>query len=302
MSEKLLPRDLPEEELIYPGTRACGGCSFALAYRFALKALGKRTIASTPASCSTVHAGMYPVTSLQIPMLNTTFESTAAALSGIRAALDILGKKDITVMGWAGDGGTVDIGIQALSGAAERGTDMIYVCYDNEAYMNTGVQRSGATPYGAFTTTTPSGKRQKRKNMPAILAAHGVPYVATANPSYPIDLYLKFKKAKDEFKGDTRYIHILAPCPPGWGFHTKDMIQIGKLATQCGIWPLYEIIEGELILSKPTRDIVEGKKKQKPVKEYFRAQSRFRTLLDEDIAKIQAEIDHQFELYKQDLK
>lgn len=297
MPEKLLPRDLPEEELIYPGTRACAGCSFALAYRFALKALGKNTIASTPASCSTVHAGMYPLSSLQIPMLNTAFESTGAALSGIRAALDILGKKDITVLGWAGDGGTVDIGIQALSGAAERQTDMIYVCYDNEAYMNTGVQRSGSTPYGAFTTTTPTGKKQKRKNMPAILTAHGVPYVATANPSYPIDLYLKFKKAKDEFKGNTRYIHIIAPCPPGWGFHTKDMIKLGRLATQCGVWPLYEIIEGKLVLSKVTRDQVEGKKKRKPVSDYFKTQTRFRTLSDEQIAEIQEEIDKQFELY-----
>ena len=301
MSKKLLPRDLPEEELIYSGTRACGGCSFALAYRFALKALGPRTIACTPASCSTVHAGMYPVTSLQIPMLNTAFESTAAALSGIRAALDILGKGDITVLGWAGDGGTVDIGIQALSGAAERETDMIYVCYDNEAYMNTGVQRSGSTPYGAFTTTTPSGKKQKRKNMPAILMAHGVPYVATANPSYPIDLYQKFKKAKDDFKGNTRYIHIIAPCPPGWGFDQKDMVQIGRLATQCGIWPLYEIIHGKLVLSEITRSQVEGKKKRKPVKEYFKAQTRFRTLSEEDIQQIQERIDQQFESYKQDL-
>jgi pyruvate ferredoxin oxidoreductase beta subunit len=299
MGEKLQARDLPEEELIYPGTRACAGCSLALAYRIALKALGQRTIACTPASCSTVHAGMYPVTSLQIPMLNTAFESTGAALSGIRAALDILGKGDITVLGWAGDGGTVDIGIQALSGAAERGTDMIYVCYDNEAYMNTGVQRSGSTPYGAFTTTTPTGKRQKRKNMPAILAAHGVPYVATANPAYPIDLYQKFKKAK-EIKGDTRYIHILAPCPPGWGFHTKDMIKIGRLATQCGVWPLYEIIEGQLILSKPTQDLVLGKKKRKPVKMYFRSQTRFRTLSDKQIAEIQAEVDQKFDAYRQD--
>jgi len=301
MSENLLPKDLPEEELLLPGTRACSGCAFALAYRFALKALGKRTIACTPASCSTVLAGMYPVTSLKIPMLNTAFESTGAALSGIRAALDILGKEDITVLGWAGDGGTVDIGIQSLSGAAERETDMIYACYDNEAYMNTGVQRSGSTPYGAFTTTTPAGKLQKRKNMPAILAAHGVPYVATANPSYPIDLYSKFKKAKDEFKGKTRYIHIIAPCPPGWGFHTKDFIKIGRLATQSGMWPLYEIIEGKLILSKPSRDIVLGKKKRVPVKEYFQAQTRFRTLTDEQIQQIQEEIDQEFETYRQNL-
>lgn len=299
MAENLLPKDLPEEEFIYPGTRACSGCGFALAYRFALKALGKQTIACTPASCSTVLSGMYPVTSLRIPMLNTAFESTGAALSGIRAALDILGKKDITVVGWAGDGGTVDIGIQSLSGAAERETDMIYVCYDNEAYMNTGVQRSGSTPYGAFTTTTPTGKIQKRKNMPAILAAHGVPYVATANPSYPIDLYLKFKRAKEEFKGKTRYIHIIAPCPPGWGFHTKEFIKIGRLATQSGAWPLYEIVQGKLTLSKPSREIVLGKKKRVPIREYFQAQSRFRMLSDAQIEEIQKELDQEFESFKQ---
>ncbi|MHA1265743.1 MAG: thiamine pyrophosphate-dependent enzyme [Candidatus Helarchaeota archaeon] len=301
VSEQLKAWELPEEELIYPGTRACSGCSLALAYRIALKALGPRTIACTPASCSTVLSGMYPLSTLKIPMLNTAFESTGAALSGIRAALDILGKKDITVLGWAGDGGTVDIGIQALSGAAERETDMIYVCYDNEAYMNTGVQRSGSTPYGAFTTTTPTGKRQKRKNMPAIMAAHEVPYIATANPAYPVDLFQKFKRAKEEFQGKSRYIHIIAPCPPGWGFHTKDMIKIGRLATQCGIWPLYEIINGKLILSKPTREIVEGKRSRKPVAEYFQAQTRFRTLTEKQITAIQHDIDEKFAQYKKSL-
>ncbi|MBD3229869.1 MAG: pyruvate synthase subunit beta [Candidatus Lokiarchaeota archaeon] len=298
MSRKLTVADLPEEEYILPGTRACSGCGLSLAYRYALKALGKNTIVTVPASCSTVLHGMYPCAAVNIPMLNTAFESTGASASGIRAGLNALGKKDITVLAWAGDGGTTDIGIQALSGAAERGTDIIYACYDNQAYMNTGTQRSGSTPLGAYTTTTPTGKAQRRKNMPAIMAAHGIPYVASTNASYPIDVYTKFKKANNEFKGDTRYIHIFSPCPPGWGFDTKDLIKIGKLATLSGIWDLYEIINGDLQLNGDTLKIVQGKKKRLPVKEYFRSQKRFDVLSDEQIQSIQKEIDNKFEDYK----
>jgi len=298
MSKELKIIDLPEEEYILPGTRACSGCGLSLAYRYALKALGKNTIVTVPASCSTVLHGMYPCAAVRVPMLNTAFESTGASASGIRAALNVLGKKDITVLGWAGDGGTTDIGIQALSGAAERRTDIIYACYDNEAYMNTGTQRSGSTPFGAYTTTTPYGKKQPRKNMPMIMAAHGIPYVATANAVYPIDLFQKFKKAKDEFKGDTRYIHIFSPCPPGWGFDTKDLIKIGKLATECGVWDLFEIINGKLNFTGDTLKIIQGKKKRKPVKEYFRSQNRFKTLSDDDIKNIQEEIDKKYEEYK----
>jgi len=300
MSEKKFAiQDIPEVEFILSGTRACAGCSLSIAYRHALKALGKNTIVTVPASCSTVLHGMYPVSAVNIPMLNTAFETTGASASGIRAALDALGKKDITVLGWAGDGGTADIGLQSLSGAAERNTDIIYACYDNEFYSNTGGQRSGATPFGAYTTTTPKGKKKRRKNMPAIMAAHGIPYVATASASYPVDLYQKFKKAKDEFKGDTRYIHIQAPCSPGHGFDSAKTIKIGRLAVETGIWTLYEIINGKFILSEESRKIVEGKKKRKPVSEYYATQKRFRLMTDEDKAKMQEVIDKQYEDYKE---
>ncbi|MHA1752621.1 MAG: thiamine pyrophosphate-dependent enzyme [Candidatus Helarchaeota archaeon] len=298
MSKILKPKDIPEEEFILSGTRACSGCGLSLAYRFALKALGKNTIITVPASCSTVLHGMFPCAAVNLPMLNTAFESTGASASGIRAALNILGKKDITVLAWAGDGGTTDIGIQSLSGAAERGTDIIYACYDNEAYMNTGTQRSGSTPFGAYTTTTPSGKKQRRKNMPKIMAAHGIPYVATANAVYPIDLFQKFRRAKDEFKGDTRYIHIFSPCPPGWGFEPQDLIKIGKLGTETGIWDLYEIINGKFTLNNITMKIVQGKIKRKPVVDYFRAQKRFNTLSNNAIRRIQEEIDKKFQEYE----
>ncbi|MHA1143528.1 MAG: thiamine pyrophosphate-dependent enzyme [Candidatus Helarchaeota archaeon] len=291
---KLSVVGIPEEEYILAGTRACSGCGLSLAYRFALKALGKNTVVTVPASCSTVLHGMYPCAAVRLPMLNTAFETSGASASGIRAALNVLGKKDITVLAWAGDGGTTDIGLQSLSGAAERQTDFIYACYDNEAYMNTGIQRSGSTPFGAYTTTTPSGKKQSRKNMPAIMAAHGLPYVATTNASYPLDIYEKFKRAKDEFKGNTRYIHILVPCPPGWGFDTRDLIKIGELAVETGIWPMYELVHGEMILSKETRLLVEGKKKRKPVKEYFQTQVRFKILTEEQISKIQEDVDRTF--------
>lgn len=298
MSKKIKVADIPEEEYILAGTRACSGCGLSLAYRYALKALGKNTVVTVPASCSTVLHGMYPCAAVNLPMLNTAFESTGASASGIRAGLNALGKSDITVLAWAGDGGTTDIGIQSLSGAAERGTDIIYACYDNEAYMNTGTQRSGSTPMGAYTTTTPTGKKQRRKNMPGIMAAHGIPYVASTNAAYPIDLYTKFKRANEEFKGDTRYIHIFSPCPPGWGFDTKDLIKIGKLGTETGVWDLYEIVNGEFTLNGATLQMVQGKRKRKPVIEYFRSQKRFDIMTDADIASIQAEIEKKFEDYK----
>ncbi len=303
MTEKITIKDIPENEYILPGTRACSGCALALAYRHALKALhldGDQVIATVPASCSTVLHGMYPVTSATFPMLNTAFESTGASASGIKAALKALGKEEIIVLGWAGDGGTTDIGIQALSGAAERQTDFIYACYDNEAYQNTGMQRSGSTPYKGYTTTTPAGKKQHKKNMPAIMAAHGIPYVATANPSYPFDLFAKFKKAK-KFKGETRYIHIIAPCPPGWGFDTKDLIEIGRLATETGIFTLYEVENGEFRLTGVSKLIAEGKKTRKPVVEYIKAQRRFRLMTEDDIKTLQKMIDEEYQKYSEKL-
>ena len=238
--------------------------------------------------------GPYPFTSSAVPLQNVLFESTGAAASGIVAALHQRNLKDITVVGWAGDGGTVDIGIQALSGAAERGTNFIYVCYDNEAYGNTGMQRSGATPYGAWTTTTPSGKRERKKDMPMIMAAHRIPYVATACTSYPMDFVAKLRKAK-EIQG-TKYIHLLTPCPTGWRCDTSKTVELGRLAVQSGVWALYEIEAGKFKLNSPSDRLIE-KAKRKPVREYFALQGRFRSLKDEDMERIQKWIDEDWEQY-----
>jgi pyruvate ferredoxin oxidoreductase beta subunit len=258
------------------------------------KALGNKVFLVVPACCTTVIQGQYPYTSFSVPLQNILFESTAASASGIVAALRQRNLKDITVVGWAGDGGTVDIGIQALSGAAERETDFIYICYDNEAYGNTGMQRSGATPYGAWTTTTPSGKRERKKDMPLIMAAHRIPYVATACPSYPIDFVNKLRKAK-EIKG-TKYIHILAPCPTGWRYDTSKTVELGRLAVQTGLWALFEIEYGKFKLNPPSDRLVD-KTKRKPIEEYFALQGRFRNLAKKDIERIQGWVDEDWQRY-----
>ncbi len=273
--------DIPDVEFIYPGTRACAGCSMALIYRIALKALGPNTIITVPASCLTVLHGMQGFCTTKVSVYHTPFATTGAAASGIVASLEDKGlSDDINVVAFAGDGGTVDIGIQSLSGAVERGTNFIFACYDNEAYMNTGVQRSGSTPPGAFSTTTPEGKTGYKKNMAKIMEAHGIPYVATAISSYPLDLYEKFQRAKG-ITG-SKYLHILAPCPPGWGYEPKDSIEIGRLAVQTGFWPLYEVIEGKFILSKDSRRFLDASKR-KPIEEYFNSQKRFRKISKEEI-------------------
>jgi pyruvate ferredoxin oxidoreductase beta subunit len=232
----------------------------------------------------------------KVSVLHTPFATTGASASGIVASLEDKGlAEDINVVAFAGDGGTVDIGIQSLSGAVERGTNFIYVCYDNEAYMNTGVQRSGSTPPGAYTTTTPNGKTGYKKNMPKILEAHGIPYVATAISSYPLDLYEKFKNAM-KINGP-KYIHILAPCPPGWGYNPKDSIEIGRLAVQTGFWPLYEVVDGIFILSKDSQRFLDPAKR-KPISEYLNIQKRFKNISDEDIENYQNYIEEQWKQIK----
>ena len=284
--------EIPDEEFIYPGTRACAGCSMALIYRIALKALGPKTIITVPASCLTVLHGMQGFCTTKVSVLHTPFATTGASASGIVASLEDKGlAEDVNVVAFAGDGGTVDIGIQSLSGAVERGTNFIYACYDNEAYMNTGVQRSGSTPLGAFSTTTPNGKVGYKKNMAKILEAHGIPYVATAISSYPLDLYEKFKNAM-KISGP-KYIHILAPCPPGWRYNPKDSIEIGRLAVQTGFWPLYEVIEGKFVLSKDSSKYLDPKKR-KPIMEYLNTQKRFNSISDEDIERHNIYIEDQW--------
>ena len=269
--------DLPKEEYILPGNRLCAGCGAALAYRHALKALGPKTIVVVPAGCITVLHGMYPRTTVTVPVLHTAFETTGAAASGVVAALEVQGRDDIEVVGWSGDGGTADIGIQALSGAAERNTDYTHVCYDNEAYMNTGTQRSGATPCGVQTATTPGpGKAEHKKDMVMIMAAHRIPYIATACASYPLDLHAKFAKAR-AIHG-TKYIHILCPCGPGWGFDPADAIEVGRLAVRTGVFSLFEIEEGRVRFNGPSR-----REPSYEVETYLQAQKRFRSFTDEQV-------------------
>jgi pyruvate ferredoxin oxidoreductase beta subunit len=287
-------KELAKEELILPGNASCAGCTTNLSIKLALKALGKKTIFVVPACCTSVLQGVFPLSSLNIPVLNVPFASTGAAASGVVAGLRAQGIEDIAVVGWAGDGGTVDIGIQALSGAAERGTDFIYVCYDNEAYGNTGMQRSGSTPLGAWTTTTPKGKAESKKDMPLIMAAHKIPYIATLSPSYPTDFIEKFQKAK-EIRG-TKYLHILVPCPPGWRTDPSISVEMGRLAVQTGSWTLFEIEKGTFTISTPSTQFLD-KTKRKPVQNYLEKQGRFRHLTPQEINRIQLKIDETWEYY-----
>ncbi len=272
-------KDLTSEELFLAGSTACQGCPSSLALRIAFKALGKNTILIVVASCTSVVQGAYPLSAINLPVMNVAFATGGASASGVVAGLNALGKRGETgekptVLVWAGDGGTYDIGIQSLSGAAERETDFIYVCYNNEMYSNTGTQRSGATPLGAWTTTTPGGKTQHRKDISQIMIAHRIPYVATVSLAYPLDFYQKMLKAMS-LKG-TRYIEILAPCPPGWKFPSGQMIEVSRMAVQSGMWLLYEHEEGKTRFTAATSRILDGKVKRKPVRDYLETQGRFK--------------------------
>ncbi|HET56953.1 MAG TPA: pyruvate synthase subunit beta [Deltaproteobacteria bacterium] len=281
-----------DKEYILPGSRACQGCGLSIAYRFILKALRENTIVAIPPSCLCVLHGLYPTTSVIVPAINNSFASTAASASGIVAALKAQNRPDINVLALCGDGGTYDIGIQSLSGAAERNTDFIFACYDNEAYMNTGTQRSGATPAGAVTTTTPVLTKQgHKKDFVKIMEAHNLPYIATVSPAYPIDLYDKFVKA-GRIKG-TRYIQIDTPCPPGWGYPAKDTIKIGKLAVETGMFPLLEIEDGKLRFTGRSKTLAE-KGKRTPLVHYVERQARFRKMSMEQLNQLQAWVDRRW--------
>ncbi|MFC1864585.1 pyruvate synthase subunit PorB [Chloroflexota bacterium] len=289
-------RSVTKEEYFAPGHRACIGCGEALAERLVAKALGQNVIIVNATGCTEIIASQLPWTSWRVPWIHTLFENTAAVASGIEAGLKVMVRKgkrpdqDVHVVAMAGDGATSDIGLQALSGALERGHDFLYLCFDNEAYMNTGIQRSSATPYGASTTTAPAGRESIgqtswKKNMPAIIAAHDVPYVATASPSYPFDLMDKVAKGA-AVKGPA-YIHILSVCPTGWRCSTALTVEIGRLAVQTGIFPLYEIEDGKYRLSiKPA--------KLKPVQDYLKLQGRFTHLSDETIREIQDRVNTEY--------
>jgi pyruvate/2-oxoacid:ferredoxin oxidoreductase beta subunit len=272
--------DAPDQEYMYPGHVGCPGCGAAIAMRFTLKALGDKTIMVLPACCWSIIAGPYPMSTLKIPVIHSAFETGGAVASGVRAALDMKGDTETTVVTWAGDGGTFDIGFQALSGAVERNEDFIYVCYDNEAYMNTGVQRSSSTPYGAWTTTTPGTewKKMRKKNIVEALVAHRIPYAATANIAFPEDLVRKVQKAK-KLKG-SRFIHIYASCPTGWRIPSEMSVKIARMAVQTNIFPLYEVENG-------VKYTINYKPKEYLVREYFKLQGRFRHLTESDLDQIQ---------------
>ncbi len=294
-SKRTTAVSLDAEEYAHPGNRACTGCTLNTLYRVGLKALGRDCIFAVPPSCLTVVQGLYPISSSQMPILNVTFASTAAAASGIRAAMKRLGKKT-QVVAWAGDGGTGDIGLQALSAAIERVEDFIYICYDNEAYMNTGVQRSSTTPKGTLTNNTQSGKVESKKDIPAIVAAHKPAYVATCSAAFPLDFHDKLLKAK-QIEG-FKYIHIHTPCPPGWGVEDRMAIAVGKAAVETGLYDLYEIEAGEFRLTGPSEKLLR-KKKMPPVTDYFGIQGRFKALQPEYVAALQQEVDSKWAGYRE---
>ncbi len=296
-------KDLPEEELFLQGSAACQGCPGSMALRVAFKALGRNTLLVVIASCTSVLQSPFPLSALDLPVLNMAFASGGAVASGISAAVNRLVKRGVleerpTVLVWAGDGGTYDIGVQALSGAAERETDFIYVCYNNEAYSNTGTQRSGATPYAAWTTNTVTGKKEWRKDIAQIMVAHNIPYVATASLAYPLDFYQKVRKAKS-IQG-TKYIEMLAPCPPGWKFPSDSTVLVSRMAVQTGLWLLYEYENGKTTYTAGTKRIIEGHAELKPVEEYLKLQGRFRHLFYPErdelrIAEYQGRVNDLFE-------
>jgi pyruvate ferredoxin oxidoreductase beta subunit len=304
MTEKLnvfAVRMLTQKEYFAPGHRACQGCAEALAVRLVAKALGRNVIVASATGCMEIVSSPLPFTSWRVPWFHVAFENAAAVASGIESGLKALMRKGripqkkIAVIGMAGDGGTADIGLQALSGALERGHDMIYICTDNEAYMNTGIQRSSSTPFGASTTTSPAGKVKAgqvtwKKNMPAIAAAHNIPYVATACPSYPIDLVEKVKKA-DAVDGPA-YLQILSVCPTGWRSAPDQSIRLGRLAAETGAFPLYEIENGKYHLSIDFP-------KLRPLKDYIKLQGRFRHLSDARVEEIEKRIHREYEALRE---
>jgi pyruvate/2-oxoacid:ferredoxin oxidoreductase beta subunit len=281
--------DVTDREYVYSGHVGCPGCGAAIAMRFLLKALGDRIVMVLPACCWSIIAGAYPQSALKVPVLHSAFETGGAMASGVRAALDMKGDFETTVVTWAGEGGTFDIGFQALSGAVERNENFIYVCYDNEAYMNTGIQRSSSTPYGAWTTTTPGRdwKKMRKKNIVEALAAHRIPYAATASIAYPEDLLGKARKAK-AMKG-SRFLHIFSSCPTGWRIPSEMSVKIARMAVQTNIFPLYEVEDG-------VRYTINFTPKGYLVKEYFRLQGRFQHLSDADLEQIQEMVQEDWEL------
>jgi pyruvate ferredoxin oxidoreductase beta subunit len=295
---KVEERDKFNDHLLASGHTACPGCGQSLAARLVLRAAGRNVMVVNSTGCLEVFSSKYPESAWEVPWIHSLFENIAAVASGIEAALKVTGRLDeVRVIAQGGDGSTADIGLGAISGMLERGHDVLYICYDNEAYMNTGIQRSGLTPYYARTTTSPPGRASRgnwrpKKDVPQIAVAHGVPYVATASVGYPMDLDRKVRKALS-IRGP-KYVQIHVPCPLGWGTDPSRTIDIARLAVNTGLYPLYEVAEGVLRSQKIPKRV--------PVEEYLKLQTRFRHLFDKDGAKeevkdIQRVADQNIERY-----
>lgn len=274
--------DLAEEPVLCSGHAACPGCIDALSARHVLSTLGRDAAAVIPPSCMAIIAGAQPLSAMRIPVYQPTLEASAAAASGLRRALDASGRKDTHVVVLAGDGGTYDIGLQCLSSAAERNENILYVCFDNEGYMNTGAQKSSSTPHFARTGSTPAGKASRKKNLIEIMAAHDIPYAATATAGFLPDLVRKVEKAK-ALRG-MRLLVLLVPCLDGWGVPEDQGIAVARLAVESGVFPLYEVEDG-------CRYTLNDPQKTRPVRDYLRAQRRYQNLAQHEIESLQREID-----------
>jgi len=289
MSGKIDLSVFGEDEFLGPSLKSCPGCGATIMMRFALKALGKDTIVVIPASCLATLLATNTQTGIKIPYLHALFECGDSTATGVKHAMRKKGKENVNVVTIAGDSGSMDIGFQALSGAAARNEDILHICYDNEVAMNTGGQLNSCTPFGARTPDEPSGNRFLKKDAPSIMAAHNIPYVATASISHLEDFYMKVKKAK-EIRG-FRYIHVISPCPVSWGYDGRYTIEVARRAVESGLWMLYEIENGRFNLTyKPEKRI--------PVSEYIRMQKRFDALSDEEIKRIQGMVDEMWRRYE----
>ncbi|HQZ06875.1 MAG: pyruvate ferredoxin oxidoreductase [Rhodoferax sp.] len=274
--------ELPATPMLCSGHAACPGCVEALSVRHLLAVIGPDAMAVIPPSCMAIIAGPQPYSSLRIPVYQPTLESSAAAASGLRRALDAQGRRDTHVIVLAGDGGTYDIGFQCLSSAAERNENILYFCLDNEGYMNTGAQKSSSTPHYARTGSTPAGKSTRKKNLTEIMAAHQVPYAATASVGYMDDMLRKVEKAK-AMRG-FRIITLLVPCLDGWGLPDDGGLRAARYAVESGAFPLYEVEDGSRYTLNHTR-------RTRPVAEYLALQRRYRHLDADTAHKLQTEVD-----------
>ena len=303
MQGHVIERPAGRKELFESGHRGCAGCGEMIAIRQVMSAAGPNTMIAICTGCIEVATTGYPESAWCVPWIHAAFENSAAVASGVDAALKALKKRgDTNVMAFGGDGGTFDIGFQALSGMLERGHNITYVVYDNEAYMNTGIQRCSSTPYGATTTTSPKGKlsigeKRPKKPIAAIVAAHDIAYTATATIAYPADLKKKVQKAlqaNKEGKGAC-FIHILAPCPTGWRHGSEETVELSRLAVETGSFILWELEGGDMRNMKVTKMV----KERKPIEEYLKTQGRFSHIIKNqtELAKIQAMVDEKCNMY-----